>query len=102
MNVTITSFAFALAAAWIWKMHSNWRQLNHIPGPLLASLTDFWRAWHHRNGKLQEKLDELHKQHGPFVRYGVRSISVSDPSIVDVVYGTRPGFIIVSDTVEAN
>ncbi|KAK5112568.1 hypothetical protein LTR85_011260 [Meristemomyces frigidus] len=70
-------------------LYTNWRQLPQAPGPLLAGLTGFWRAWYQYNGKLRVKLLELHRRHGPIVRYGVKSVSISDPSIIDVVYGSR-------------
>jgi len=94
MSSTIPTFCLALLALCSWRLYSNWSQLNHIPGPLLAGLSDYWRAWYQRRGELREKLIELHKQYGPVVRYGVRSVSVNDPSAVDVIYGTRAGFVI--------
>jgi hypothetical protein len=96
MSTTIPSLCLALLALGLWRLYSNWSQLNYIPGPFLAGLSDFWRAWFQRRGELRGKLIELHKQYGPVVRYGVRSVSVNDPSAVDVVYGSRAGFVIVS------
>ncbi|KAJ4396915.1 hypothetical protein N0V93_001137 [Gnomoniopsis smithogilvyi] len=74
------------------KLVNNWRKLQRAPGPLLAGITDFWRAWQQYNGKLRSRLVELHEEHGPVVRYGVRSISLSDPSAIDIIYGSRQGF----------
>ncbi|GAP90136.1 putative cytochrome p450 oxidoreductase protein [Rosellinia necatrix] len=71
----------------------NWSRLRKAPGPTLAGFTDLWRAYQQYNGKLREKLIDLHAKHGPIVRYGVRSISISDPEIINVVYGSRAGFI---------
>jgi hypothetical protein len=96
MNSTVTTVCVALLALCSWRLYSNWSQLKHIPGPRLAGLSDYWRAWHQRRGGLRGKLIELHRQYGPVVRYGVRSVSVNDPSAVDVIYGTRAGFVIVS------
>lgn len=79
------------------KLFDNWRQLRRAPGPLLASITDFWRAWHQYHGQLRGKLVDLHEKHGPIVRYGVRSISLSDPSAIDIIYGSRQGFTTVRD-----
>ncbi|KAJ4414179.1 hypothetical protein N0V82_008081 [Gnomoniopsis sp. IMI 355080] len=74
------------------KVFDDWRQLRKAPGPLLASITDFWRAWHQYHGQLRGKLVDLHEKHGPIVRYGVRSISLSDPGAIDIIYGSRQGF----------
>ncbi|KAK3674138.1 hypothetical protein LTR78_005985 [Recurvomyces mirabilis] len=76
----------------VYRLFTNWAHLRQAPGPFLASLTDLWRAWYQYNGKLRGELLKLHQQHGPIVRYGVRSISISDPSVVNVVYGSRAGF----------
>ncbi|KAI1390139.1 cytochrome P450 [Hypoxylon trugodes] len=67
----------------------NWRRLSKAPGPTLAGCTDLWRAYQQCNGRLREKLLELHSQYGPIVRYGVRSISVSDPETISTLYGSR-------------
>ena len=64
-----------------------------IPGPFVAQLTDFWRAYQQYNGQLRSKLVALHAKHGPIVRYGVRSVSISDPKAIDIIYGSRAGFV---------
>ncbi|KAI0485829.1 cytochrome P450 [Xylaria cf. heliscus] len=71
----------------------NWSKLRKAPGPVLAGFTDLWRAYHQYNGKLRGKLLDLHARHGLVVRYGVNCISISDPEIINVVYGSRAGFI---------
>ncbi|OTB07521.1 hypothetical protein M426DRAFT_239774 [Hypoxylon sp. CI-4A] len=71
----------------------NRSRLGKAPGPFLAGATDVWRAYYQYNGKLREKLLALHARHGPIVRYGVRSISINDPEVINIVYGSRAGFI---------
>jgi hypothetical protein len=96
MGALSTIFLVAVTL-WCWRLYSNWMQLNHVPGPLLAGLSDYWRAWYQRRGELRDKLVELHKQYGPIVRYGVRSVSINDPSAVGIIYSDRAGYIIVSE-----
>ena len=91
----ISTICLVVVTLWCWKLYSNWKQLNHVPGPRLAGLSDFWRAWYQRRGELRGKLIDLHKQYGPIVRYGVRSVSVTDPSAIGIVYGDRAGYVIV-------
>ena len=88
----LTAVGFYIA----YSLYARWGRLPPIPGPYSARFTDLWRAWYQYNGQLRGKLMELHEQHGPIVRYGVRSVSVSDPSIVELVYGSRAGFTLVS------
>ncbi|KAI1128035.1 cytochrome P450 [Nemania abortiva] len=71
----------------------DWNKLRKAPGPILAGFTDLWRAYQQYNGTLREKILDLHAQHGPIVRYGVRCISISDPEVINVVYGSRAGFV---------
>jgi Cytochrome P450 len=63
------------------------------PGPFLARFTDLWRAYQQYNGQLRSKLTTLHAKHGPIVRYGVSSISISDPKAIDVLYASCAGFV---------
>ncbi|OTA54203.1 cytochrome P450 [Hypoxylon sp. EC38] len=76
------------------RLFFNWKWLSKAPGPPLAGCTDLWRAYQQYNGKLRQKLSDLHCLHGPVVRYGVRSISVSDPDAINVIYASRDGFTI--------
>ncbi|RWA05490.1 hypothetical protein EKO27_g9619 [Xylaria grammica] len=71
----------------------DWNKLRKAPGPVLAGITDLWRAYQQYNGTMRESLLDLHAQHGPIVRYGVRSISINDPEVIKVVYGSRAGFM---------
>jgi cytochrome P450 len=65
-----------------------------LPGPFLARFTDLWRAYQQYNGQLRSKLTTLHAKHGLVVRYGISSVSVSDPKAIDILYGSRAGFVI--------
>jgi hypothetical protein len=91
LNLLLGLYAYV-----IYALCARWRKLSNVPGPFLAKFTDLWAAWYQYNGWLRPKLIELHAQQGPLVRYGPRSISVSDPSVIDVVYGSRAGFLTVS------
>ncbi|KAI1821714.1 cytochrome P450 [Xylaria intraflava] len=74
------------------RVFLDWNRLRKAPGPALAGFTNLWRAYHLYNGTLRDKLLELHARHGPIVRYGVRCVSISDPEVINVVYGSRAGF----------
>ncbi|KAI0377727.1 cytochrome P450 [Hypomontagnella monticulosa] len=70
----------------------NWRKLSKAPGPILAGCTNLWRAYQQYHGNLRQKLLDLHSQYGPIVRYGVHNVSISDPEVINIVYGSRAGF----------
>ncbi|KAI1420292.1 cytochrome P450 [Xylaria sp. FL1777] len=68
------------------RLLTNWLHLRKAPGPVLAGATDLWRAYQQYNGQLRGRILDLHAQHGPIVRYGVRSISINDPEVISVAY----------------
>jgi hypothetical protein len=95
-------FALALLVLAVARLVFNWSKQRHAPGPFLAGLSDFWAAYHQFRGQLRGKLIESHKKYGPIVRYGVNRISISDPSAINIIYGSRAGFVTVSDFLNIN
>ncbi|KAI1193046.1 putative benzoate 4-monooxygenase cytochrome P450 [Nemania serpens] len=70
---------------------ARWR-LRHIPGPLLASLTDFQRVHWVTTKRAHLIVQDLHAKYGEVVRIGPNMVSFSNPEAVPVVYITKPGF----------
>ncbi|ETS73694.1 hypothetical protein PFICI_14640 [Pestalotiopsis fici W106-1] len=91
-SILVFSAVFAAALICVHLL-TNWLKLSKAPGPRIAGTTDLWRAYLQYNGKLRQKLIDLHSECGPIVRYGVQSISINDPEVINVVYGSRAGFI---------
>ncbi|KAF2088013.1 cytochrome P450 [Saccharata proteae CBS 121410] len=64
--------------------------LSKIPGPWIASVSNFWKisaAWHE---EMPQRNIALHRKHGPLVRIGPNMISVDEPSAMNVIYGFKP------------
>ena len=64
--------------------------ISHIPGPFIASVSNFWKikaAW--QEAMPQQNI-ELHQKYGPLVRMGPNMISVDDPASMNVIYGFKP------------
>ncbi|KAI9654954.1 MAG: hypothetical protein M1821_005707 [Bathelium mastoideum] len=64
--------------------------ISHIPGPFIASISNFWKikaAW--QESMPQQNIG-LHKKYGPLVRIGPNMISVDDPASMNVIYGFKP------------
>ena len=79
--LTISTFA------WLAKNRLN-KGLNKIPGPYLASLTNWWRLYYVLVGRRQDQVQHrLHKQHGDVVRYGPNIVSFADPKAIKDIYG---------------
>lgn len=66
--------------------------LMDIPGPFLASLTDFWRLFHSRLGKGHEDYLLHRKYNSPILRVGPNTVAVADPEAIRVIYGWKPIF----------
>jgi hypothetical protein len=103
--MVLTNFGFQWLKA-IWpalvllalgaRFLRNYYKLNHIPGPFLAGLTDFWRFIHCFRGQSSRQY-ELHRKHDShLVRLGPNTVSVSDATAIPIIYGLNPIFNKVS------
>ncbi|KAL4881373.1 cytochrome P450 [Aspergillus karnatakaensis] len=63
--------------------------LRVFDGPLPAKFTNIWRAWQAYDGYIDRKYVQLHRQYGSVVRVGPNALSISDPSMIRVIYSTR-------------
>jgi hypothetical protein len=64
--------------------------ISHIPGPFVASISNFWKisaAWHE---EMPQRNIALHRKYGPLVRIGPDMISVDDPAALSIIYGFKP------------
>ncbi|KAF4459037.1 hypothetical protein FALBO_14211 [Fusarium albosuccineum] len=66
--------------------------ISDIPGPFLASVTDFWRLFVVWGRRPDVNHVKLHERYGTFVRLGPKTVSVSDPSSIREIYGLAAGF----------
>lgn len=67
--------------------------LRQFPGPRLARVTDFYRAWISRSGHADDYYRHWHDQYGAAVRVGTNAISVSDPSLIGTIYATKAAWL---------
>lgn len=64
-------------------------RLRRIPGPFLASLTDFWLAYKFWSGNdFGQITTDLHHKYGPVVRVGPNRVIFSSASTIPVIYRT--------------
>lgn len=66
--------------------------LRNIPGPPVAAYTKLWRLYDVYKGDAQKTAIALHKHHGPVVRIGPNHVSLSDPAMIPIVYGTKENY----------
>lgn len=67
--------------------------LKQLPGPFLAQFSDLWRLWNHYSQTHIETQRKLHSQHGPVVRLGPKTVSVTDPDLIKTIYSVRGTFL---------
>lgn len=66
--------------------------LRNIPGPFLASFSNFDRIWSCAKGDQMDYHLSLHKKYGPLVRVGPNHVSVSDGSAIQQLYSIGSKF----------
>jgi len=74
-------------------LHNRYgHELSSIPGPFLASLTDFWRLFLVWGRRPEQAHIRLHQQYGRFVRLGPNSVSIGDPQAIQTIYSPGSKF----------
>ena len=68
------------------------RGLNKYPGPLIASMTDWWRFWDVYKRRPEVTHIKLHAKHGDVVRLGPNALSFANPKALKTIYGLNKGF----------
>jgi hypothetical protein len=70
----------------------TWWRLRHIPGPFLASITNFQRMSWISTKRAHSILQEIHEKYGEVVRIGPNMVSFSNPDAIPTIYPMRTGF----------
>ena len=71
-------------------------KLQKYPGPVLASLTDWWRFFDVLGRRPDITHINLHRKHGDIIRYGPNALSFANPQALKTIYGLNKGFIKVT------
>ena len=61
--------------------------LRNIPGPALASFSNFWKIGGVLSQDMPWRNIAAHEKYGPLVRIGPNHISTSDPEALKTIYG---------------
>ena len=84
LDSPISLFAFITVSLWFLQ---SYVRLRHVPGPLLASLTNLPRASWVVSNRAHDIHIALHRKYGKLVRFGPNMISVADPAEIANIYG---------------
>ncbi|KAL4889466.1 cytochrome P450, partial [Aspergillus ambiguus] len=66
--------------------------LRDVKGPAFARYTRMWELYQNWRGQFEHVTVALHKQYGPIVRLAPNRYSISDPSVIRVIYGPGSKF----------
>ena len=66
--------------------------LARVPGPWAESVSNFWLAWHTKNGRVAELGKTLHERYGPAVRVGPNEIWFNSKEAFRTIYSSGSGF----------
>ncbi|KAF5589033.1 cytochrome P450 monooxygenase [Fusarium subglutinans] len=84
--------ALGITSILIHHLFSKYYRLYHIPGPLIAKLTDLHRFFCVRSGFIHLYHAKAHERYGPVVRFGPNMVSVCDPDAIQMIFHKRNGF----------
>ena len=60
--------------------------LRNVPGPVLASFSNFWRIAGVVSQDMPWRNISVHDRYGPLVRIGPNHVSTSDPQALKTIY----------------
>ncbi|KAK8126551.1 uncharacterized protein PG998_002310 [Apiospora kogelbergensis] len=66
--------------------------LRHVPGPFVASFSNFWKLRAVWNANMHRENIRVHEDYGPIVRIGPNHVSANDPESVRAIYGVKNVF----------
>ncbi|OXV07329.1 hypothetical protein Egran_04906, partial [Elaphomyces granulatus] len=97
--------ALGLAAAFIVVYTASWviiaihritfHPLARFPGPFLCRISYIYQIYYeaYLNGRMLERLPDLHKKYGPVVRINPNEVHLSDPELYHVIYRQSSPFL---------
>ncbi|PCD18707.1 hypothetical protein FGRA07_06460 [Fusarium graminearum] len=91
-DFALAFLAIGFSSVLIYQLAHNYRRLQHIPGPLVAKLTDIHRFMLVRSGFIHLYQASAHERYGSVVRFGPNLVSICDPEAIQEVFNMRNGF----------
>lgn len=88
-----------LAALGILQLFYNrYRKgLRAIPGPFLASISNYWKISGVYHGDMHHKNRKVHEKYGPVVRIGPNHVSFASVDALNLIHGSKQAFAKVND-----
>jgi hypothetical protein len=91
-NITLLIAGASLLLV-VLQLFRTWWRLRHIPGPPLASITNFERVWWVATKRAHLIHQDMHEKYGEVIRIGPNTVMFSNPEAIPIVHVTKPGFV---------
>lgn len=80
---------FAIVGILTIQTATQWYRLSHIPGPLAASLTNFWAFRASFGGQYHVVVRDLQENYGKIVRIAPNDVLIADPDALWKINSAR-------------
>ena len=92
-HVPLSLASIVLVIPFLYVIYCRYlHPLAKYPGPWLATISPIWKVRAAYNGTIHTDLLALHRQYGPFVRFGVDELSISSPQAIKEIYAHGSAF----------
>lgn len=95
MLLTVTQvvggLVLAAVAFYLYPFLVSNSSIRDIPGPALAKFSDLWLFRLQKSGHRSLTIDELHREHGTFVRLQPNHVSIASDAAIKPIYGHSAG-----------
>lgn len=83
----LIALVITLSLAVLSEVHTT--GLKEIPGPFFARFSNLWRLIETWRGHYERTVQDLHRRHGNIVRIGPKIVSLTDPDVIESIYGVK-------------
>lgn len=91
-GIQVIAVCFPLYLLGVAVYNRYFHPYKDIPGPFWASISSVWYANSMLNGVAQNMQYPIHEQYGSVVRLAPNLVSISEPSAIEIIYGSKRVF----------
>ncbi len=88
----VLAIVFTVLVVGSWLRAAFAEGLRDVPGPTSARISGLLRLNIARSGDAPKRHRKLHEKYGTVVRLAPNHVSISDPSMIPIIYGINSKF----------
>lgn len=93
MALLLNLSVFCTIGLFLQCLYTRYRGgLHTIPGPFLASVSNWWKIVAVYRDEMPRRNIEVHRKYGPVVRIGPNHVSFSSPEALQIIHGSRQAY----------